>query len=130
MLVKRSGLGNENMGGREKFPAKIKSLSQVSRCTASSSLENPPSNDAQHECVLGPPAARVQPAGLDIKSIPRNTEFVVSNSPVVPLRYKHRVEWERLNSQRRLQVPVTNRSRIPRHFGPSWKSVPSKDASY
>ena len=68
MLVKRSGLGNVCGGGR--YLAKTKSLSQVSGCTASSSLESPPSNDAQHECVLGPPAARVQPAALDIKGIP------------------------------------------------------------
>ena len=89
MLVKRSGLGNENVGGRGKYSAKTKSLGQVSGCTASSSLESPPSNDAQHECVFSPPAAKVQPAALDIKSIPRNTDFVVSNSPVVPSRYKH-----------------------------------------
>ena len=84
MLVKRSGLGNVGGGGR--YLAKTKSLSQVSGCTASSSLESPPSNDAQHECVLGPPAARVQPAALDIKGIPGNTEFDVSISPGVPSR--------------------------------------------
>ena len=73
MLVKRPGLGNENMGGRGDHSAKTKSLG----CRASSSSESSPSNKAQHECVLDPPAARVLPAALDIKGVPKNNEFVV-----------------------------------------------------
>ena len=69
MLVKRSGLGNENVGGRGRCFAKTKSLSPSLRVYGLFVLESPPSNDAQHECVLGPPAAKVHPTALDIKGI-------------------------------------------------------------